>query len=52
MTDRAARALEVARERRERAAQALREADDGLASAQAAAHAAAEASRRAREQLG
>src|SRR5450631_110187 len=49
--DRAARALTSAEERRERAAAALREADSQLTSARAESDAAADAHRRAREDL-
>lgn len=49
--DRAARALNIARERRERAAEALSEADAALAEAESEAKAAADAHRRAREEL-
>lgn len=49
--DRAQRALNIARERRERAAEALSEADAALAQAQSEAQDAADAHRRAREEL-
>ncbi len=49
--DRAGRALNIARERRERAAQALTEADEALAQAESEAEQAADAHRRAREEL-
>ena len=49
--DRAARALKIAQERREHAAQALADADDKLANATSQAEAAVEAHRRARDEL-
>jgi hypothetical protein len=51
LADRAARAVQVAEQRRERAAQTLRDADEALAAARAEAETAADAHRRAREQL-
>lgn len=49
--DRAERALNIARERRERAAQALDDADQALAQAESQAREASDAHRRAREEL-
>jgi hypothetical protein len=49
--DRATRALQVAEERRERAAQALYNADEALATARAQAEAAADSYRRAQQEL-
>jgi hypothetical protein len=51
LADRAARALQVAEERRERAAQALRDADGALATAREEAATARDAQRRSREEL-
>jgi hypothetical protein len=51
IAERAARSLQIAEERRERAAQALRDADDALAKARAEAEAAADAHSRALDEL-